>query len=185
MRRTDFLRVMDEWDRRGRRVFTLTDLRRLFPDDARFAFRNGIARIAAEEDPLLQRAAKGVFVYMGSHQSWANIQEEVARALRRGHHTYVSLESALSEHGRISQIPLSRLTLMTTGRTGTFETPWGVIEFSHTRRSVAEFMPSVSDVGRPLPLASAELALDDLRRVGRNLHMVLTEPEEEPDAAFF
>lgn len=185
MRRTDFLRVMDDWDRRGRRVFTLPDLRRLFPEDNRFAFRNGIARLASEEDTLLKRAVKGVFVYTGTRKSWANIQEEVARALRRGHHTYVSLESALSEHGRISQIPISRLTLMTTGRPGTFETPWGVIEFSHTRRRVAEFMPAVADVGRPLPLASEALALDDLRRVGRNLHMVLPEPEEEPDAAFF
>jgi hypothetical protein len=185
MRRADFLRSMNEWDRRGRRVFTLTDLRRLFPEDNRFAFRNGIARLAAEEEPLLQRAVKGVFVYTGTRHSWANIQEEIARALRRGHHTYVSLESALSEHGAISQIPLGRLTLVTTGRPGTFETPWGVIEFSHTRRRVSEFMPDVIDTGRPLPMANAALALDDLRRVGRNLHMVRTEPEEEFDAAIF
>ena len=33
--------------------------------------------------------------------------EHVAIALRRGHYSYVSLESALSEYGAISQVPLS------------------------------------------------------------------------------
>ncbi len=33
-----------------------------------------------------------------------------------GEYNYVSLESMLSEYGLISQIPIDRLTVMTTGR---------------------------------------------------------------------
>ncbi len=41
------------------------------------------------------------------------------------------LESALSEYGVISQIPIDRLTIMTTGRKGHYKTPYGTIEFTH------------------------------------------------------
>ncbi len=37
-------------------------------------------------------------------------------------------------HGRISQVP-NRLTLMASGRSYTYTTPLGVIEFVHTARS--------------------------------------------------
>lgn len=39
----------------------------------------------------------------------------------RGEYNYISLESALSEYGIISQIPIDRLTIMTTGRKGEYK----------------------------------------------------------------
>lgn len=44
--------------------------------------------------------------------------EHIAKALRPEKYNYVSLESILSEYGVISQIPMDRLTVMTTGREG-------------------------------------------------------------------
>ncbi|WP_422139500.1 hypothetical protein [Endozoicomonas sp. ALC020] len=70
-----------------------------------------------------------------------NVQS-IAIALRRGDYNYISLESALSEYGAISQIPVDRLTIMTTGRKGEYKTPFGVLEFTHTRRSVADILDS-------------------------------------------
>ena len=72
----------------------------------------------------------------------------------------------------ISQVPLEYLTVMTTGRKGVFMTPYGVIEFTHTARSPASIVKSTIDRDHPLPLATAPAALRDLRRVGRNLHLV-------------
>ncbi|MCJ8272078.1 MAG: hypothetical protein MJK04_22115, partial [Psychrosphaera sp.] len=98
--------------------------------------------------------------------------ERVAVALRRGEYNYVSLESALSEYGVISQIPNDRITIMTTGRKGTYDTPWGTLEFTHTKRSVSDIVDNIHTVERPLRMASVQAAWRDLKRVGRNTHLV-------------
>ena len=61
--------------------------------------------------------------------------EKVAVCLRCGEYGYVSLESALAEYGAILQIPMSRITVMTTGRSAEIGMPYGVIEFTRTARS--------------------------------------------------
>jgi hypothetical protein len=101
--------------------------------------------------------------------------ELIARTLRRGAYNYVSLESALSEWGAISQIPVGRLTVMTTGRKGEYKTPYGVIEFTHTKRPLTEVLASGVERGRPLRIASKQAALRDLKRVGRNTHLLIAE----------
>ena len=84
----------------------------------------------------------------------------------------MSLESTLSEYGAISQIPLDRLTIMTTGRKGEYKTPFGTIEFTHTKRSPNEILNHTEAIGRPLRLANKNTAYRDLKRVGRNTHLV-------------
>ena len=66
---------------------------------------------------------------------------------------------------------------MTTGRKGIYNTTYGVIEFTHTKRTVKNILESTSKVNeRPLRMASKEAALRDLRRVGRNMNLI--NPEE-------
>lgn len=121
---------------------------------------------------ILTRAAKGVYVFTSSRHKGSDTLEQIAKALRRGEHNYVSLESALSEYGVISQIPIDRLTVVTTGRKGEFKTPFGVIEFTHTKRPIRQLLPGLLTVGRPLRLATKARAYGDLKRVGRNTHLV-------------
>ena len=79
----------------------------------------------------------------------------------------------LSEHGVISQIPMNRLTVMTTGAGGTHETPFGTIEFTHTKRSVPDILErTIFMKGRPLRIAKKHAAVTDLLRVGRNTDMI-------------
>jgi hypothetical protein len=88
---------------------------------------------------------------------------------------YVSLESRLSELGLISQIP-GVLTLMTSGRSQRYETLYGAIEFTHTQRDVPSLCEAdeiVYDNDRAIHVATADCALRDLKRVGRNLNLVL------------
>jgi hypothetical protein len=62
---------------------------------------------------------------------------------------------------------------MTTGASGLIETPYGVIEFTHTKRSVAEIIKrTLVPKGRPLRIATQEAAVRDLLRVGRNVNMM-------------
>ena len=177
MNKSQFMLSLDLWDRQGRRVFTSQDLRKIFSADSEKGLKAQLSRFCAEEDPQISRAIRGVYVNLRSRRPATHLLEEIARTIRRGSHNYISLESALSEHGRISQIPVSRLTVMTTGRSAEYETRWGIIEFTHTDRDPGEFLTEIEDVGRPLRLARPERALRDLRRVGRNLHLVEDDPE--------
>jgi hypothetical protein len=170
MDRTSAITVLHDWDRQGRYVFTLHDLAKLFPGDRRKALQAAVNRLV--RDGLLVRACRGIYVNPLAGSRDRRTIEEVAKALRRGEHSYVSLESALSEYGVISQVPVDRLTVMTTGRKGLIRTPWGAVEFTHTSRAPSEITMGTRQVDRPLRLATAKTALRDLKRVGRNLHLV-------------
>lgn len=170
MDRQTAIKVLSEWDRKGRYVYTLHDLAKLFPDDKRKTLQEGVNRLVRSD--LLQRACRGVYVYSLARSIDSFTIERITQALRRGEYNYISLESALSEYGAISQIPIDRLTVMTTGRLGTYHTPWGTIEFTHTKRAVSDIITSTQKTERPLRMATAHTAWRDLKRVGRNTHLV-------------
>ena len=161
---------LDDWDRQHRYVFTFSDLAKIFPEDSPKTLQEGINRL--RRHGLLEAASRGVYVYKLSRHRDAHLLERIAKTMRRGEYSYVSLESALSEYGAISQIPVDRLTVMTTGRKGEYRTPYGTIEFTHTKRSVPQLLDRMRDVGRPLRLATPQAAWADLKRVGRNTHLV-------------
>jgi len=85
---------------------------------------------------------------------------------------YVSLECALHQHHLITQVPTA-LTLMTTGRSGRFNTPFGLIELTHTNRSGAELYRNTYMMSGPLPWANDYLALRDAKRTGRAQNLLL------------
>jgi len=75
---------------------------------------------------------------------------------------------------------MGRITVMTTGASGTHETPFGTIEFTHTKRSVADILAHTQRIeGRPLRIAHKMAAVRDLLRVGRNVNMIDREALEE------
>jgi len=171
MNRTEAIRVFRDWDRRGRYVFTRRQLERLFVADSPKTLAEGLNRLV--RTGTLVRACRGVYVNPHAQSFGSRVIEHVAQAMRPGAYSYVSLESLLSEFGAISQIPLDRLTVMTTGRKGVYKTPYGVIEFTHTRRPVREVLAHIRQVeGRPLRIASKKAAWRDLKRVGRNVQLV-------------
>lgn len=170
MDKSTAIKRLSEWDRQGRYVFKRGDLAKIFHEDSPRAFKAGLNRLVQEG--LLLRPARGVYAFAMAHSRDSHAIEHVALALRRGEYNYVSLESALSEYGVISQIPVDRLTVMTTGRKGVYGTPLGTIEFVHTKRKPSAILAGVVDVNRPLRLATAQTAWRDLKRVGRNTHLV-------------
>ncbi len=176
MRQIDAIRQLTRLDTDGIHVFTKKDLAKVFLDDRSDALDAGLARLVSKK--ILLRAAKGVYVNALSPNAGPDSIELVARALRRGEINYISLESALSEYGVISQIPM-RLTVMTTGRRGEYHTPFGVIEFTHTARGMLDLIDGIVETGRPLKMASKQTALRDLKRVGRNLHLIDEEANRE------
>ena len=133
-------------------------------------------------DRLLQRVARGLYVNPAASSKNRWIAEEIAKALRPGHLSYVSLESILSEYGVISQIPVNRMTVMTTGASGLISTPYGTIEFTHTKRGAAQIVKNtMADKARPLRIATKRAAIRDLLRVGRNANMIDPSEIEEDE----
>lgn len=171
MKKLQAIQVVKEYDRKGVYVFTNHDLKKLFPEDSPKAFSEGLRRL--EQAGILERVCRGVYLNASASSFTAYVIEEIAKTLRRGEYNYVSLESALAEYGVISQIPIDRIRIMTTGRKGVYQTPYGVIEFTHTDRSRKSILDSIMVVpGRPLRIAKKEAALRDLKRVGRNLDLI-------------
>ena len=164
------IQTLARHDRQGRHVFTRRDLAMLFRRDSPDALAAGLRRLV--NSGVLARAARGVYVFALSAHLGEDTLEFIARAMREGEYSYISLESALSEYGAISQVPIGRITVMTTGRKGEYKTPFGVIEFTHTGRPVEQFIPRIFDRGRPLRIADKHLAWRDLKRVGRNTDLV-------------
>ena len=94
--------------------------------------------------------------------------------LRPGEVTYESLESAASQWGFISQIPLGRISCVTTGAEGLVDTRFGAIEFVHTndglndvKRGILDRMPR-----NRLPIATEERCLHDLVSRKRSLELI-------------
>lgn len=171
MTRNEAVQALSHWDRQGRCVFTIQDLARMFPHDSSGALDKGIRRLVRAG--LLQRVGRGVYVNANAMSRGKYLLERIAMTLRRGEYSYVSLESMLSELSVISQIPLDRLTVITTGRRGEYKTPFGVIEFTHTKRPVSDILKySFHVADRPMRITTAETAWRDLKRVGRNVHLV-------------
>lgn len=173
MQLSSAINTLQHWASRGRAVFTLGDLAILFPDESARGLAKSLDRLT--KSGLLVRACRGIYVNPHALPPDGYTLERLALALRRGEYNYLSLESMLSEYGAISQIPLDRITVMTTGRKGEYRTSWGVIEFTHTARSLADILANTRHTAaRPLRMATLQAAWRDLKRVGRNTHLVDT-----------
>lgn len=162
--------VLNDFDMQGKYVYRKADLRTLF-DESGAKLDQTINRLV--EKRVLERAAHGVYVFALSKHIDMTTIEHIANSMRRGALNYESLESALSQYGVISQVPLDRITLMTTGRSGEYATPYGIIEFVHTKQQPNTILSELRDrEGHPLPIATKKRAYRDLVRSGRNLGLV-------------
>lgn len=171
MNREQANHVLREQSRKGKYVFTNQDLHKLFPQDTFKTFNEGLNRLV--KSGVLKRACRDVYVNEDASQFDSYTIERIAKTLRRGEYNYVSLESMLSDYGVISQIPIDRKTIMTTGRKGVYKTAYGVIEFTHTKRTVKDILTNTIKINeRPLRIATEQAALRDLNRVGRNRNLV-------------
>jgi len=62
---------------------------------------------------------------------------------------------------------------MTTDASGSYNTPYGLIEFRHTKRPLVELIERTMLIeGRPMRIATKQAAVTDLMRAGRNTTMI-------------
>ena len=160
--------------RTGHAVFTAAALANtVMRGDSRRSVEKTLS--AAVRNELLVRACRGIYVYPYAIRPDRPVREEIALVLRPRCFNYISLETALSWWGVIEQATLGAITLMSTGRSQQFDTPYGGIDITHTAKHPATVMADIV-IPEPsecrLPYAGPRLAASDLRRVGRSLDLV-------------
>lgn len=153
-------------------MFSLGDLRGINPGQTKGAFKVLISRAA--KNGLLKRICRGLYLYPKVPFETGVVLYHAAARLRAHEFNYLSLESALSDTGVISQIPLNWITLMSSGRTNTIDCgAFGHIEFIHTKNSPASLANQLTyDVRYRLWRASVGQAVKDMRRTRRNTDLV-------------
>lgn len=154
-------------------LFSLGDLSSLFPALSSEAFNALIGR--AVKNDLLERVCRGIYLYPVKGYPSGLLLYKIAARLRAHEFNYISLESALSDSGVISQVPLNWITLMSSGRSHTVNCgKRGHIEFIHTKKSIAQLAPDlVYDKNCGLWRALVPLALRDMKCARRNSDLIV------------
>lgn len=170
MKSIEAVKRLHEWDKRGRFLFHARDLGLIFDEDGN-TLRSTIRRLLKDE--VLVRVAHDAYLYAFCHSD-RNLIGDIATFLRHGEFTFESLESAASQWGVVSQIPLDRITCVTTGRSGEVHTPYGVIDYEHTEDGLPELLHCVADRSprNVLPIASKKRTVTDLVRHNRSTELI-------------
>lgn len=153
-------------------LFTLADLRGALPEHRPGALRALVRR--AEREGLLKRVCRGLYLYPPADPGSGLVLYHAAARLRAHEFNYISLESALSDAGVISQIPMNWVTLMSSGRSQTVDCgDYGTIEFIHTRKQPSALEEQLRyDARCHLWRASVALAIRDMKAARRNLDLI-------------
>lgn len=155
-----------------RYLFTPADMRVLVTDISDSAYRALLSR--ANKAGKLERVCRGLYVYHPAGPMPGLLLFHAAARLRAHEFNYISLETALSDSGVISQMPINWITLISSGRNNIIRCGrWGTIEFIHTRQNPAAVAPDLTyDARCRLWRASTRQALRDMRMARRNLDLV-------------
>jgi predicted transcriptional regulator of viral defense system len=123
---------------------------------------------------ILRRVCRGIYLYPRVDYPRGRVLFHTAARLRADTLNYISLETALSDAGVISQVPIDQITLMTSGRTSMVRCgEFGRIEFVHTaRRPETLAAQLVYDPSCRLWRAKPALALQDMRLTRRSLDLI-------------
>ena len=161
--------TLEEKANKTRFLFSAQDFSSVFPDFTKENMRMLLSRAA--KSGILQRVCKGLYLYPKSGFDSSTVLFKVASRLRANYLNYISLESALSQEGIISQQLLAWLTVMTTGRSGTIDCGrFGTVELIHTAKSQEKIIPHLRlDTVSGMWRADKELAMMDMKNAKRNL----------------
>ena len=153
-------------------LFTPADLRSVLPNHSDAAFKTLLSRAVSEGH--LTRLCRGLYLYEKARPDRGLVLPYAAAKLRPLGLNYLSLETALSDAGVISQIPMNRIMVMSSGRSAVIDCGrFGSIEFVKTRQRPDELVGNLTyDPMARLWRASVKQALRDMRATHRNLDLI-------------
>lgn len=150
-----------------RYLFTFHDLRSLCPELSDSAFKTLLSRAASSR--LLIRVCRGIYLFKKALPADGLLLFHTATLLRANEFNYLSLETALSDAGVISQIPINWISIMSSGRSNIIScSDYGTIEFIHTTQKPTDIMEQLTyDHQCSMWRASISLALRDMKATHR------------------
>lgn len=153
-------------------LFTTADLRTVLPQHTDVAFKTLLSR--ANSAGILKRVCRGIYLYPTVDYPQGVLLYHAAALLRAGDLNYISLETALSDAGVISQIPFNWITIMSSGRSNVVRCgDFGTIEFIHTSKKAEALVGQlVYDERCHLWRAKVKLALRDMKITRRNSDLI-------------
>lgn len=161
-------------------LFTPADLRSLLPEQSDAAFKTLLSRAVAEGH--LDRVCRGLYLYEKAPPDRGHLLHHAVGKLRPLGLNYLSLETVLSDAGVISQIPLQRIMVMSSGRSSVVDCgAWGSIEFVRTRQQPADLVDHLSyDPACRLWRADVAQAIRDMKATRRSLDLIDWSTAHEP-----
>jgi len=153
-------------------LFALADLRSILPEHSDAAFKTLLSRAVRERH--LTRVCRGLYLYEKVNLDRGSLLAHAVAKLRPMGLNYLSLETVLSDAGVISQIPMNRIMVMSSGRSCVIECGyWGSIEFVKTRQNPEDLVGQLTYDGKSrLWRASVQQALRDMRATHRNVDLI-------------
>lgn len=153
-------------------IFTLRDLRPLFTDLSEASFKTLLSR--AVRSKVLIRLCRGLYLYPKTQPNDGLLLFHAAAILRAEEFNYISLETALSDAGVISQIPMNFITIMSSGRSNTISCgDFGTIEFVHTNQKPNDLIDNlIYDHHCGMWHANTKQALRDMKATHRNTDLI-------------
>ncbi len=171
------IKILSQWLienlKQKKYLFRASDLKMLFPNLSAAAFKTLLSR--AEDSGLLVRVCRGLYFFaQAMPKNDGLLLFHAAAALRSQNFNYISLETALSAVGVISQAPLNWVTIVSSGRSNIITCGrFGTIEFVHTTRKPAELQADLLyDADCHMWRANVKLALKDMKIMHRNCDLI-------------
>jgi predicted transcriptional regulator of viral defense system len=129
----------------------------------------------AQKAGVLQRVCRGIYLYPRVNYLSGLVLFHAAGF------NYISLETALSDAGVISQVPINWITLMSSCRSQEVDCgDYGRIEFVHTTQQSADLAGELAfDAERRLWRASTRLAMRDMKATRRSKELLNLEVARE------
>lgn len=153
-------------------LFSLRDFSALFSHLSESSLKTLLSR--AVKSGYLERVCRGLYLYRKAMPMDGLLLFHAAVHLRASEFNYISLETALSDKGIISQIPMNWISIMSSGRSSIISCgKYGTIEFIHTSKTPKELVDQLTyDPNCKLWRASAALALQDMKNTRRNSDLI-------------
>lgn len=153
-------------------LFTPRDLKILLPDLSEAAFKTLLSRVT--KIGYLTKLCRGLYLHTKSFVNDGLLLFHAAAKLRADSFNYISLETVLSDAGVISQIPINRIFIMSSGRSNVISCgSFGTIEFVHTNQQAQELADQLFYDSRcKLWRAKVTQALRDMRITRRSTDLI-------------
>ena len=162
MKYSSLIDYLDELDSAGKWLFTMLEIRRRFNESESSLMSSTNRHVKAG---LIKKVCRGLYSNDRARSKPELPELSIASVLRCDCFSYVSFESALWFNDRKISKP-KYLSIMTHGRSQYYDTCYGGIKFTHTKRTIESVLPQLNySEYYEFSIANSDRAEADIRKI--------------------